>query len=111
MFIVGVLWRIRMRQFLLMLVLRLAALAEEGHEPQAKHVERGDACGDQPNQPQAPVAIGWARPGLPQNLVFAEEAAEERRAGNGERCQRHGGESPGNFLAQSSNIAHILLTS
>src|SRR5579862_1869119 len=85
-----------------------AILAEEGHEPEPEHVERCQQCSENADGPVGAAAIGAGKR-LPQNFVLAEEAAEERYAGDGEGGRGHGPEGPGNFLAQTAHVAHVLL--
>ena len=85
-------------------------LAEEGHEPQPKHVKRSQSGGDNGDRPQDPVAVSRAGVGFPQNLVFAEEAGQTGRSRDGKGGNGHHPERPGSELAQSAHAAHVLLT-
>src|SRR5258708_26111149 len=54
--------------------------AEEGHEPQAEHIEGSETGGDESQYPEYYVSTLWAGGGLPENLVLTEEAAPRRGA-------------------------------
>src|SRR5947207_2698185 len=85
-------------------------LAEEGHEPQPEHVKRSQSGGDNGDSPQDPVAMSGAGVGLPQNLVFAEEAGQTGRSRDGKSGNGHHPERPRSELAKSTHAAHVLLT-
>ena len=48
--------------------------------------------------------------GRAQDFIFAEEAGQRRKAGNGKRGDGHHPKRDGNFLAQAAHAAHVLLT-
>ena len=70
-------------------VLIEARLAEEGHEPEAEHVEGGHAGGDEADEPEELAEPGLARDeGLVEDLVLGEEAGEGRRCRRWRRRRR-----------------------
>src|SRR5260370_904013 len=72
-------------------------LPQEGHKPQAKHIERGQGGGDYAYRPQQMPSERTLKR-LTENVVFAEEPGERRKAGDGEGRSRHRPERPGNEL-------------
>src|SRR4051794_18953705 len=95
---------------------RLAALAEERHEPEPEHIERRHEGSDDPEKPEHNVQLGagdrqesFAGEGLPENLVFREETSEWRNARDGDGGHGHSAEGPWNQLAKAAHVAHILL--
>src|SRR6202522_2314840 len=81
-----------------------AIFPEERHEPQPEHIKRCDERRNHSNQPVSPTRLI----GVPENLVFAEEAREPRNAGNGQRRRGHAPERPRNLRPQPAHLAHIL---
>src|SRR6185312_15607754 len=49
------------RRLFVLVVYRLASLAEERHEPEPEHVERGHAGGDPADEPEDPASVGLVR--------------------------------------------------
>src|SRR5689334_12553166 len=86
-----------------------SALAEEGHEPEAKHIEGCHSSGDPSDQPEDPASVSLVGESLPENLVLGEESAERWESSDGKRSNRHHPECPRNQLAQSAHVAHVLL--
>src|SRR5215468_146118 len=94
---------------LLMLVMDcFSAFAEEGHKPEAKHIEGCHSGGDQSDQPENPASVSLVGECLPEDLVLGEESAERWESCDGERGNRHHPERPRNQLSQSAHVAHIL---
>ena len=81
--------------------------AEERHEQQAEHVERGDEGGDYADQPEDPASV-WAGVCLPEDFVLAPKARQGRDSGDGEGGDTHGQERPWNVGAQAAHLAHVL---
>src|SRR5436305_4805896 len=85
---------------------RFAAIfAEKCHEPEAEHVEGGDECGDDSNQPIGPACLI----GAPQDFIFAEETCQawDSRDCQGGGCHRP--KAPGELGAKAAHASHVLL--
>ena len=80
-------------------------MAREGHEVEAKHVERGQARAGRAEEPDARVE--GERAG--QNLILRIEAGEQRHAGDGQRGHQHGPAGLRHVFPQAAHLAHVLL--
>ena len=83
--------------------------AEEGLEPEAEHVEGGQAGGEEADEPEELAEGVGAGEGLVEDLVLREEAGEGGDAGDGEDADGHGPEGDGDALAEAAHGAHVLL--
>src|SRR5579872_1328941 len=78
--------------------------AEECHEPQAEHVERGHEGSKDADCPIGPACLI----GAPKDFILAEKAGERKNSGDGECSHGHGPEGDRYLAAQSAHLTHIL---
>src|SRR4029077_12891524 len=90
------------------LVLVVARLAVKGEEDEAEHVEGSEQRGGQAESVEDASAV-LALIGAEQDGVFAEEAGERGKAGDGQRGSEHCEVGPANFLAEAPHALHVLL--
>src|SRR5579872_2459779 len=86
-----------------------AVFAEEGQEPQPKHVERCQECGEDAGCPKHPASV-WTAESFEKDGILAEKAGKRRETGNCERRCGHSPEGDRDLGAQPSHLPHILLT-
>ena len=82
---------------------------EEGLEPEAEHVERGHAGGDEADEPEKLADRITGGEGPVEDLVLREEPGPRRNARDGEDAHRHGPEGDRDALAEAAHLAHVLL--
>ena len=87
---------------------RIAGFAKEREIPEPEHVNAGEQGGEDADEPQE-LAERTVLKCLVQNGVLGEEGCQWRESGYGKDRCAHRPEGNGNFLAQATHFAHILL--
>src|ERR1051325_6147493 len=82
--------------------------AKEGHEPEAEHIERGQAGSGQANRPENGATMFPVK-GCAKDFILAEKACQRRKAGYREGGNGHHPEGDWDFFAQAAHAAHVLL--
>ena len=88
-----------------------ARLAKEGHDHHARHIDGSDQRrqgGDHPEELAPAVGQRRSRPGLPEDLILAEETGEKREATDRQPPGHHRGKGDRHILLQSAHPADVL---
>src|SRR5271155_2975495 len=83
--------------------------SEEGLEPEAEHIKRRHAGGEEANEPKKFAKRIRRDECLIQNLVLREETCPRWEPGDREDAHRHRPEGDGDALAKTAHLAHVLL--
>src|SRR4029077_12811614 len=82
------------------------AVTEESKEEHAEHIKRGEACGDEADNPQQEKAVE----GPAKDFIFAEESGEGENSGDRQGGDQHGVVGVLDLLVEATHFADVLFS-